>query len=71
MAEGGKGGHSKGYKKMKKDEVIYTFNGGSPSGTYSGANGDGRGNSYASSKQYGAGGGGLHPCGYQIWGIGI
>ena len=58
VAEGGLGGHSKGYKKMKKDEVIYIFNGGSPNGTSSGANGGGRGSNYTSSKQYGAGGGG-------------
>ena len=58
VAEGGFGGHSKGYKKMKKDEVVYVFNGGSPNGTLSGANGGGRGSTYTSSKQYGAGGGG-------------
>ncbi|MDE7176182.1 MAG: InlB B-repeat-containing protein [Lachnospiraceae bacterium] len=58
VAEGGLGGHSKGYKKMKKDEVVYVYNGGSPNGTSSGANGGGRGNTYSSSKQYGAGGGG-------------
>ena len=58
VAEGGLGGHSKGYKRMKKDDVIYIFNGGSPNGTSSGANGGGGGYNYASSKQYGAGGGG-------------
>ena len=58
VAEGGKGGHSKGCKKMKKDDVIYIYNGGSPKGTSSGSNGGGSGNSYTSSKQYGAGGGG-------------
>jgi uncharacterized repeat protein (TIGR02543 family) len=58
VAEGGKGGHSKGYKKMKKDEVLYVYNGGTANGTYSGSNGGGRGSSYANSKQYGAGGGG-------------
>ena len=58
VAEGGLGGHSKGYKKMKKDEVVYVYNGGSPKGTSSGANGGGRGSSYVSSKQYGASGGG-------------
>ena len=58
VAEGGLGGHSKGYKKMKKDEVIYVYNGGSPKGTSYGANGGGNGYNYASSKQYGAGGGG-------------
>ena len=41
VAEGGLGGHSKGYRKMKKDEVVYVFNGGSPNGTSSGANGGG------------------------------
>ena len=58
VAEGGLGGHSKGYKRMKKDEVVYVFNGGSPKGTSSGANGGGSGYNYTSSKQYGAGGGG-------------
>ena len=58
VAEGGLGGHSKGYKRMKKDDVIYIFNGGSPNGTSSGTNGGGGGYNYASSKQYGAGGGG-------------
>lgn len=58
VAEGGLGGHSKGYKKMKKGEVIYVYNGGSPSGTSSGANSGGGGYNYSSSKQYGAGGGG-------------
>lgn len=58
VAEGGLGGHSKGYKKMKKGEIIYVYNGGTANGTYSGSNGGGRGSSYASSKQYGAGGGG-------------
>ena len=43
VAGGGLGGRSKGYKKMKKDEVIYVFNGGSPKGTSSGANGGGNG----------------------------
>ena len=58
VAEGGLGGHSKGYKRMKKDDVIYIFNGGSPNGTSSGANGGGGGYNYGNSKQYGAGGGG-------------
>lgn len=58
VAKGGLGGHSKGYKKMKKDEIIYVYNGGSPNSTSSGANGGGRGSSYANSKQYGASGGG-------------
>ena len=58
VAEGGLGGHSKGYKKMKKGEVVYVYNGGAANGTSSGANGGGRGNNYSNSKQYGAGGGG-------------
>lgn len=58
VAEGGLGGHSKGYKKMKKGEVIYAYNGGAANGTSSGANGGAYGSNYASSKQYGAGGGG-------------
>ena len=53
VAEGGLGGHSKGYKKMKKDETVYVYNGGT-----AGANGGGSGYSYGSSKQYGASGGG-------------
>ena len=58
VAEGGLGGHSKGYKKMKKDEVVYVYNGGSANGTSPGTNGGGGGSNYASGKQYGAGGGG-------------
>ena len=38
---------------MKKDEIVYVYNGGT-----SGANGGGSGYSYSSSKQYGANGGG-------------
>ncbi|MBD5537681.1 MAG: hypothetical protein HDQ99_18895 [Lachnospiraceae bacterium] len=53
VAEGGLGGHSKGYKKMKKGEVLYVYNGGT-----SRTNNGGYGNSYSSSKQYGAAGGG-------------
>ncbi len=53
VAEGGLGGHSKGYKKMKKDEVVYVFNGG-----MAGNNGGGDDNTYTTSKQYGASGGG-------------
>ena len=69
-AEGGLGGHSKGCKKMKKDEVIYIFNGGSPNGTSSGANGGGNGYNYTSSKQYGAGGGGATHVATKPYGIG-
>ena len=58
VAEGGLGGHSKGYKKMKKDEVVYVYNGGCGNGISSGANGGESGYNYASGKQYGAGGGG-------------
>ena len=70
VAEGGLGGHSKGYKKMKKDEVIYVYNGGSPKGTLSGANGGGNGYNYASSKQYGAGGGGSTHVATKPYGLG-
>ena len=70
VAEGGLGGHSKGYKKMKKDEVIYVYNGGSPSGTSYGANGGGNGYNYASSKQYGAGGGGSTHVATKPYGLG-
>lgn len=58
IAEGGLGGHSKGYKKMKKDDVVYVYNGGAANGTSSGTNGGAYGSNYANSKQYGAGGGG-------------
>ena len=70
VAEGGLGGHSKGYKKMKKDEVIYVYNGGSPKGTSYGANGGGNGYNYASSKQYGAGGGGSTHVATKPYGLG-
>lgn len=70
VAEGGLGGHSKGYKKMKKDEVIYVYNGGSPNGTSYGANGGGNGYNYASSKQYGAGGGGSTHVATKPYGLG-
>ena len=58
VAEGGLGGRSKGYKKMKKGEVIYIYNGGAANGTSYGTNGGAGGYSYSSGKQYGAGGGG-------------
>ena len=58
VAEGGLGGHSKGYKKMKKGEVIYIFNGGAANGSSYGMNGGAGGYSYTNGKQYGAGGGG-------------
>ncbi len=58
VAEGGLGGHSKGYKKMKKGEVVYIFNGGAADGTSPGTNGGSYGSVYAAGKIYGAGGGG-------------
>ena len=58
VAEGGLGGHSKGYKKMKKDEVVYVYNGGAANGTSPGTNGGAYGYSYTNGRQYGAGGGG-------------
>lgn len=60
-AKGGKGGHVKAYKKMKKGDLIYIYNGGRANGTSAGANGGGRGYSYSgssSAKHYGAAGGG-------------
>ncbi len=60
-AKGGKGGHVKAYKKMKKGDLIYIYNGGRGSGHSGGANGGGSGYSYSSSgstRHYGAGGGG-------------
>lgn len=61
-ANGGLGGHAKGYKKMNKGQVIYIYNGGAPSSTnYSGINGGAGGYTYSSSsstKHYGSGGGG-------------
>ena len=58
VAEGGLGGHSKGYKKMKKGEVLYVYNGGGANGTYPGTNGGAYGYNYTNGKQYGGGGGG-------------
>ena len=56
-AKGGKGGHVKAYKKMNKGDLIYIFNGGTPtSQTYGGANGGAGGKSYNNAA--GAGGGG-------------
>lgn len=70
VAEGGLGGHSRGYKKMKKDEAVYVYNGGSPNGTSSGANGGGGGYSYSNNKQYGAGGGGATHVATKPYGLG-
>ena len=58
IAYGGKGGHAKGYKKMNKGDIIYVFNGGKGSSSYSAANGGGYGYTYTSSGHIGAGGGG-------------
>lgn len=56
---GGLGGHAKGYKRMMKGDIIYVFNGGKPSYvTSAGINGGSNGNTYSSSKSYGAAGGG-------------
>ena len=59
-AKGGKGGHAKVYKKMKKGQLLYVYLGGHPNGTISGgaSNIGGNGNSYASAKHIGAAGGG-------------
>lgn len=58
--KGGKGGHVRAYKKMKKDDLIYIFNGSHPAEnqTYCSANGGGNGQSYTSQQFYGAAGGG-------------
>ena len=70
VAEGGLGGHSKGYRKMKKDEVVYIFNGGGANSTSAGANGGAGGYNYTSSKQYGAGGGGSTHVATKPYGLG-
>lgn len=60
-AKGGRGGHVKAYKKMKRGDLIYIYNGGRGNGSSGGANGGGGGYSYYSSgstRHYGAGGGG-------------
>lgn len=60
-AKGGKGGHVKAYKRMKRGDLIYIYNGGRGNGTSGGANGGGSGYSYYgsnSTRHYGAGGGG-------------
>ena len=61
VAEGGLGGHSKGYKKMQRGDVVYVFPGGAGSsigGTGPGANGGGRGGSNSRNNKYGSNGGG-------------
>lgn len=65
VAEGGLGGHSKGYKKMKKGDVLYVYNGG-----IAGANGGGSGYNYTSGKQYGAAGGGCTHVATKAGGLG-
>lgn len=58
-AKGGKGGHAKGYIKMKKDDILYVYNGNKPTyATGGGSFGGGNGNTYTSNKTVGAGGGG-------------
>lgn len=59
-AKGGKGGHAKVYKKMKKGQMLYVYLGGHPNGTNTSgiSNTGGNGNSYASVKHIGAAGGG-------------
>ncbi len=66
VAEGGLGGHSKGYKKMKKGEVLYVYNGGT-----TGVNGGGSGYNYTSGKQYGATGGGSTHVATKSGGLGV
>ncbi len=57
-ANGGKGGHVKAYKKMRKGDQIYICNGGSGA-TYAGYNGGSSGYSYSSGQRHlGASGGG-------------
>lgn len=68
VAKGGKGGHVKAYRKCKKDEYLYIYNGGeggfNANGSSSaGSNGGAYGNNYYSSnyanqRAWGAGGGG-------------
>ena len=61
VAEGGLGGHSRGYKKMQRGDFVYIFPGGagnSADGTGTGANGGGVGGSDPRNNRYGSGGGG-------------
>ncbi len=57
-AKGGKGGHVKVYRKVKKGTMLYIFNGYHPQGLSTSYNRGGTGNTYASSKHIGAAGGG-------------
>lgn len=58
VAEGGLGGHSKGYKKMQRGDVVYIFPGGAADAIFAGANGGGEGGSDSRNNKYGSGGGG-------------
>lgn len=69
-AKGGKGGHAKGYKRMKKGEIVYVYNGGKGDGNYGGTNGGTGGSNYANSKWYGGGGGGATHIAYNSGAIG-
>lgn len=58
-APGGKGGRTKGYAKMKKDDVLYVCNGSKPTNYgYGGNFGGGGGYSNSNNKNAGAAGGG-------------
>ncbi len=57
-ATGGKGGHVKAYRKIKKGTMLYIYNGYHPQGTSTSYNRGGMGNTYASAKHIGAAGGG-------------
>ena len=56
--KGGKGGHAKVYRKLKKGTLIYVYNGFHPDGISANYNMGGRGSTYTSSKHLGATGGG-------------
>lgn len=58
IGKGGLGGHAKGYRKMTKGDLLYIYNGGTPSTySYAGANGGGSGYTYSSNGAGAAGGG--------------
>lgn len=57
-AKGGKGGYVKVYKKLKRNQEIYIYNGFHPNGVSRNYNSGGEGYSYSSSKHIGAAGGG-------------
>ncbi len=56
--KGGKGGHAKVYRKIKKGTLLYIYNGFHPDGVSASYNRGGAGYSYTSSKHLGAAGGG-------------